>query len=64
VLQSDVHRGLVAVPAFATCSTIQFLNWNSHDTKVIAFADDLIILTKEGSIVEAENYMSLELRKI
>jgi len=33
-------------------------------TNVIAFADDLIILTKGESIVEAENYMNLELRKI
>jgi len=39
------------------------LQFTSH-TKVIAFADDLIILTKGESIVEAENYMNLELRKI
>ena len=30
-------------------------------TKVITFADDLIILTKGQSIVEAENYTNLEL---
>ena len=33
-------------------------------TKVIAFADDLTILTKEESIVEAESYTNLELKKI
>jgi ribonuclease HI len=36
----------------------------TKQTKIIAFADDLIILTKGESIVEAENYMNLELRKI
>jgi hypothetical protein len=39
------------------------LVFTSH-SKAIAFADNLIILTKGGSIVEAENYMNLELRKI
>jgi len=39
------------------------LQFTSH-TKVIAFADDLIILTKGESIVETENYKNLELRKI
>jgi len=37
--------------------------FTSH-TKLIAFADDLIILTKGESIVEAENYTNLKLRKI
>ena len=36
----------------------------TRPTKVIVFADDLIVLTKGESIVEAENYMNLELRKI
>ena len=36
------------------------LQFTSH-TKVIAFAGDLIILTKGESIVEAENYTNLEL---
>jgi len=39
------------------------LEFTSH-TKVIAFADDLITLTKGESIVEAENYTNFELRKI
>jgi hypothetical protein len=39
------------------------LEFTSH-SKAIAFADDLIILTKGESIVEAENYMNLELSKI
>ena len=37
------------------------LQFTSH-TKAIAFADDLIILTKGESIVEAENYTNLKLR--
>ena len=39
------------------------LEFTNH-TKVIAFADDLIILSKGESIIEAENCMNLELRKI
>ena len=38
------------------------LEYTSH-SKVIAFADDLIILTKGESIVEAENYTNFKLRK-
>ena len=33
-------------------------------SKAIAFADDLIILTRGETVAEAENYMNLELRKI
>ena len=44
-------------------NSISKLEFTSH-TKVIAFADDLIILTKGQPIVEAENYTNLELRKI
>ena len=33
-------------------------------SKAIAFADDLIILTRGKTVEEAENYMNLELRKI
>jgi hypothetical protein len=39
------------------------LEFTSH-SKAVAFADDLLVLTKVESIVEAENYMKLELRKI
>jgi hypothetical protein len=38
------------------------LELTSHST-AIAFADDLIILTRGESVVEAENYMNLEMRK-
>jgi hypothetical protein len=38
------------------------MEFTSH-SKAIAFADDLIILTKGEPIVEAGNYMNLELRK-
>jgi len=33
-------------------------------SKVIAFAEDLIILTTGATVAEAEQYMNLELRKI
>jgi hypothetical protein len=33
-------------------------------SKVIAFADDLMILTRGDSIAEAENYTNIEMRKI
>ena len=39
------------------------LELTSH-SKAIAFADDLIILTRGERVVEAENYMNLEMRKI
>ena len=39
------------------------MEFTSH-SKAIAFAGDLIILTKGESIVDAENYMNMELRKI
>ena len=36
----------------------------TNKTKVIAFADDLIVLTKGNTILEAENCMNIELEKI
>jgi hypothetical protein len=39
------------------------LKLTSH-SRAIAFIDDLIILTSGDSVVEAENYMNLEMRKI
>jgi hypothetical protein len=39
------------------------MEFTSH-SKAITFADDLIILTKGESIIEAKNYMNVELRKI
>jgi hypothetical protein len=33
-------------------------------SQAIAFADDLIILTREETVAETENYMNMELRKI
>jgi len=35
----------------------------TRQTKVIAFADDLVILTKGDITTEAEKYMNLELQK-
>ena len=43
-------------------SSLLKLDFTSH-SNVTTFADDLIILTKKESIVEAENYLNLELRK-
>ena len=39
------------------------LDLTSH-SKAIAFADDLMILTRGDSVVGAENYTNLEIRKI
>ena len=39
------------------------LELTSHSI-TIAFADDLLILTRGETVVEAENYMNLEARKI
>ena len=39
------------------------LDLTSH-SKTIAFAADLMILTRGDTVVEAENYMNLEVRKI
>ena len=39
------------------------LDLTSH-LKAIAFADDLMILTRGETVVQAENYMNLEMRKI
>ena len=36
----------------------------TSNSKIIAFADDLIILTRGESVVEAKNYMNFETRKI
>jgi len=38
------------------------MEFTSH-SKTIAFTDDLVILTKGESILEAENYINLELKK-
>ena len=43
-------------------SSLLKMEITSH-SKAIAFADDLVILTKGESIVVAENYMNLDLRK-
>jgi hypothetical protein len=36
----------------------------TNHSKAVAFADDLIILTRGDSVVEAENYTNIEMRKI
>ena len=44
-------------------SSLLKLELSSH-SKAIAFADDLIILTRGETVVEAENYINLAMRKI
>jgi hypothetical protein len=44
-------------------NSLHKLEFTSH-LQAIAFADDLLILTKGESIIEAENCMNFELRKI
>jgi len=34
------------------------------NAQAIAFADDLIVLTRGDTVVEAENYMNIEMKKI
>ena len=36
----------------------------SANTKVVAFADDLLVLSKGKSLLEAENYMNMDIHKI
>jgi len=45
---------------YSSLLNIQF----THHTKAIAFADDLVIMTKAESIPEAENIINAELSKI
>jgi hypothetical protein len=58
-------QGSCCGPSFWNLLYISLLKmeFTSH-SKAIAFADDLIILTKGESIIEDENYMNVELRKI
>jgi len=44
-------------------NSILTLELTSHSI-AIALADDLLILTRGETVVEAENYMNLEMRKI
>jgi len=36
----------------------------TNHSQAIAFADDLIVLTRGDTVVEAENYMNIEMKKI
>jgi hypothetical protein len=56
-------RATDAIMVFGMCfTTLLKLELTSH-SKAIAFADYLIILNRGESVVEAENYMNLEMRK-
>jgi hypothetical protein len=46
-----------------TINPILNLNYTKH-TKIIAFADDLVIMVEAESIGEAKNFANIELNKI
>ena len=68
-MERDISRGC---PQGSCCGprlwNIQYnslLNLNfAKQTKAIAFADDLILVTRGKTVVEAENFTNTELRKI
>jgi hypothetical protein len=64
-IERSVTKGSCCGPGFWSLlyNSLLKLEFTSH-SKAIAFADDLLVPTKGESIVEAENYMNLELRKI
>ena len=51
-------------PGFWNILFNSLLNMNSHRTRVIAFADDLLVLTRRKSAVDAENYANQDLKKL
>jgi len=58
-------QGSCCGPGYWTILHNSLLNIKfTHHTKAIAFADDLVIMTKAESILEAENIMNAELGKI
>jgi len=58
-------QGSCCGPGYWTIIYNSLLNIKlTHHTKAIAFADDLLIMTKAESIPEAENIMNAELSKI
>ena len=64
-MQKGCPQGSCCGPGYWNVSYNSLLNLKfSSRTKVIAFADDLIVLTRETSAIEAENYANQELKKI
>ena len=64
-LSKGCPQGSCSGPGFWNVLYNSLLNLKFTDkTKVIAFADDLIILTKGESLAEAENYANQDIKKI
>lgn len=58
-------QGSCSGPGFWNLQYNSLLNLNyTRHTKVVAFADDLLVITKGTSTLEAENYANVELKKI
>ena len=64
-VQKGCPQGSCCGPGYWNIMYNSLLNLNfSSRTKVIAFADDLIVLTRGASTIEAENYANQDLKKI
>jgi hypothetical protein len=64
-VQKGCPQGSCCGPGFWNVMYNSLLNLNfSNRTKVIAFADDLIVLTRGTSKIEPENYANQDLKKI
>jgi len=65
IITKGCQQGSCCGPGFwnVLYNSLLNLDLTSH-SKAIAFANDLMILTRGDSVVEAENYMNLEMRKI
>ena len=65
IISKGCPQGSCCGPGYWTILYNSLLNIKfTHHTKAIAFAYDLVIMTKAESILEAENVMKAELRKI
>ena len=64
-MQKGCPQGSCCGPGYWNVLYNSLLNLKfSSRTKVIAFADDLIVLTRGTSTIEADNYANQELKKI
>ncbi|KAK9717611.1 Reverse transcriptase (RNA-dependent DNA polymerase) [Popillia japonica] len=61
----DCPQGSCCGPGFWNIQYNSLLNLNySKDTKIIAFADDVVILTKRKTVLVGENRVNIELDKV
>jgi hypothetical protein len=64
-VQKGCPQGSCCGPGFWNVMYNSLLNLEFNiRTKVIAFADDVIVLTRGGCKIETENYMNQYLKKI